>query len=798
MKISLDWLSDFVNLEGVSATELADRLSLRTAEVEGVSVVGESLSQVVVGEVLSCEPHPEADRLSVTQVAFGADEAVPVVCGAPNVRKGLKVAFAPIGSCLPGDLKIKKAKLRGVESFGMICSASELELADDQEGILELEDTAAVGVGLVEHLELADSVLELDNKSLTHRPDLWGHWGMAREVAAIWGRSLKGPALSPTFSDNAELPRIEIQDAQACPYYAALRVDLKGNPRPSPAWMARRLRAVGQRPIHDVVDLTNYILLEIGQPTHAFDADRVAGDALLVRSAENGEVLTTLDGQERSLACTDLLIADSSGPLALAGVMGGLSSEVHDGTTTLLLESAHFDAVRVRRSAARFGLRTEASTRFEKSLDPSWADLALRRFTHILAEIRPEASVAASPSWAGCSAAPERELALDPIRTASLLGLPSLSLEKITEPLQALGFGVREQEGSLLVSVPSWRASKDITQEVDLVEEVGRLSGYENIDPRPLERHSEFHLPEASWVLQRLLGRRLAGAWRGYETESYSFLHSAWATRLSLEEDDFLHLCNPVQDEVHLIRRDPIPSLLDQAAANLREHATGCLFEFAKGYEPDGETPQERSWLGVVMWGEEARVDGPGSFFGRARSVAEDLFIMAGVKAEPESGRGSFSWAHPVRSLSWQAQGVSVAVSGCPDPGLLAELGLRDRAWGLLLVDLAAVIGLHPSSHAFQAPPRFPGIKVDIALSLPRELAYAEVESAVRLAGGNLLESVQLFDLFEGDPLPPTHRSLGFRVLLRTAERTLEEKDERLFLDRVGAAALEMGGQLRA
>ncbi|KAA3610850.1 MAG: phenylalanine--tRNA ligase subunit beta [Planctomycetota bacterium] len=816
MKISLNWVGEFVDLDDQDPAQVAELLSLHTAEVEGLEVFGDNLREVVVGEVVECGRHPQADKLSVTRVAFGAGETVQVVCGAPNVRQGLKVAFAPVGTVLPGGLKLKKAKLRGELSMGMICSAQELELSEDHQGILELQPEAKVGQPLIEHLALADPVLELDNKSLTHRPDLWGHYGFARELAAILQRPLKPlPVLADWPEAQSEIP-IHLLDPEGCPLYLGLPVELGGRPSPSPEWLQRRLLAVGQRPLSDIVDLTNFVLLELGQPTHAFDLDRLSGPEIQVRAAEEGEVLTTLDGQPRSLQAQDLVIADGSGGVALAGVMGGGETEVGDSTERILLESAVFHPVRIRRTSKRLALRTEASSRFEKSLDPALAEQALQRFAYLLAKVRPQARLMAAPAKTGQAAAPQRRLQLEPAKTSALLGLP-LQAEEMLRPLQALGFQTEAKDESrqaYWVEVPSWRATKDVTLDIDLVEEVGRLAGYHRIEAVPLRAPVEAPWKDPVRNLARRLCDRMAGTHHGFESQAYSFLDQRWAKRLNLPLEAFARLQNPVQEGVDLVRRDPIPSLLEQVPANLLENERGLLFECAKGYQPgNGPLPEERIWFGAVAWSPKSKTeDGPESMFGRMRSLTEDLLrcaplddwqVQTGLPSKQDALQAP--WAHPSQSLCWHSSpktkdaGRILAVSAMLDPQLREELSLENVAVGLFLLDLAALTQLCEGRlPRFESPARFPAIKVDVALALPVTVAYDQVEKALREAGGKLLEDLRLFDIFQGASLGEGIRSLAFHATLRSASKTLSEKDEQKFLKRVEAAAQRLGGNLRS
>jgi phenylalanyl-tRNA synthetase beta chain len=809
MKISLNWLSDYVDLSDVSPERVAELLSLHTAEVEGIEVFGEAILDVVIGQVIECGQHPDADKLSVTQVEYGAEAPAQVVCGASNVRKGLKIAFAPVGCRLPGDFKIKKAKLRGVESRGMICSERELELSDEHAGILELADDAPVGQRLVDVLGMLDHVLELDNKSLTHRPDLWGHYGFARELAAILKRELKPlpvledlPAVpAPAAAQSDGNLSIQIDDPQSCAYYAALKVQLDGPPKAAPDWMQQRLIAVGQRPIDDLVDLSNYILLDIGQPTHAFDFERIHGAHIQVRRALELEPLRTLDDQNRQLNAEDLVIADADRAIALAGVMGGADAEVGPQTEHILLESASFHATRVRRTAHRLALRTEASSRFEKSLDPGFALLAIRRFAYLLQQIRPAAQCTQKAVFAGVDQLPEIKLSLNPARTAELLGLP-LTAAAMQDHLTRLGFSVVQKADDFEVTVPSWRATKDVTTTIDLVEEVGRLTGYDQIAAVPLMAPVVVPRLDPIRMLTRRLSSRLVGAHHAYESQAYTFLHEDWASRMNLAESDFVQIDNPVQDGVRFLRRDPIPSLLDQVVGNRREFSNGILFEAAKGYTPteSGGLPEQHKWLGLVLWQPQNQAAmGPASLFGQARSLCQDLFRCAGLRkysAQVAEPADLPAWAHPHRALSYK-QGLGMVAVLHPELRTRLELEKSDVA--VVMIDLEALQQIASRATVeFRAPSRFPAIKVDVALALPKSLPFAEVDSALRQAGGKILDDLQLFDLFEGGNLGPDQRSMAFHATLRVADRTLTDKDEQKFLTKVAKAAERIGGSLRS
>jgi phenylalanyl-tRNA synthetase beta chain len=805
MKISLGWIADFVDLGGVTPEQVAELLSLHVAEVEGLARTGETIADVLVGEVVACGRHPDADKLSVTKVAFGGAEAVDVVCGASNVRAGLKVAFAPVGAALPGGLKIKAAKLRGAPSVGMICSERELELSEEHAGILELPADAPVGAKLVDYLGLRDAVLELDNKSLTHRPDLWGHYGFARELAAILRRPLRPLDCDFTWPTAAPQWRIALADSD-CPLYLGVPIRLPGGPRPSPRAIRARLLAVGARPRNDAVDLTNYVLFETGQPLHAFDAAKLHGGVVQVRAARSGENLATLDGETRTLDGSELVIADAERAIALAGVIGGAESAVQDGSELLLLEAAAFRAARVRRAAQRFALRTDASSRYEKSLDPLGVEAAARRYCLLLRRARPDAEFAAAPARAGAAADPGLRVAFDPVRCAQRLGVDP-GADETRGILERLGFGVETGAGRVWqVRVPSWRATKDVAIEADLIEEVGRLHGYHRIAAAPLQAPVEPPRERPGRRLARRLATRLIGAHRAFETQAYAFLERAWVKRLRGDESAHLRVVNPVQADADLIRRDPIAALLQQAHENARERAAGRLFENARGYEPrTHDEPRERTWLGFVAWQRQPiPVQGPDSLFAQVRCVAEDLLrqsgLAQGIEAVPGGDEQLAPWLHPVHALRWRCDGATLAWGGRADPRVVADLDGERVGYGVLLLDLEALdtAAANASGARFRAPARMPAVKVDVALAVPTVRSYSEIEAALLAAGGKLLESLDLFDLYEGGTLAPGQRSLAFHAVLRAADRTLEDRDEQAFLERVKLAAEALGGHLRS
>ncbi|MDF1798956.1 MAG: phenylalanine--tRNA ligase subunit beta, partial [Planctomycetota bacterium] len=716
MFISYKWLGRHVDLTGISPTELARDLTLQTAEVEGVEPFAPALSQVVVGHVLEREPHPDADKLGICKVDLGPgpdgmpSEPAQIVCGAPNVAAGQLVAVARIGTTLPvaggeeGEtLKIKKAKIRGVESRGMICSERELGLGEEHDGIWVLPflpgtHADLIGTPVAEALGgvegQLDWIIEIDNKSLTHRPDLWGHRGLASEVAAIRGLELKPIATDlPPTGDAAPLPiRVE---SDGCSRYIGLAIDGLENGR-SPDWMRHLLLAVGQRPLDLFVDISNFVMLDLGQPNHLFDRTALAADGILVRDAKPGESMTTLDGTERKLDPRDILITSGGEAVALAGVMGGEQSKVQEGTTSMLLELATFEPTRIRLTGQRLGLRTDSSARFEKHLDPTLPLKAAAHLVALLGTLQPNMSLPSPPAEDGSWTDPACEVHLRPARCRAILGLDDTQLpdERIAQTLTSLGFGVLQNGDDWTVAVPSARATKDVGIEEDLIEEVGRIYRYDHIPEQrliaeliPMERDERRHLV-------RCIQDRLAGSAAFHETMAHSFLADGLCRALGIADDAFVRVKNPVAEGYERIRRSVVPSLVNLVAPNLRHASELRFFEVGKGYCPEFPTgdhaePAELHEAGLLLARAGARSSEPSAFGGTSlfglKAAVEDLLVhlerarpdrggvpgIAWTRPEPEDGLPVF--AHPGKAMIARATNAKGKAFG-PALAWLAEL----------------------------------------------------------------------------------------------------------------------------
>ena len=796
MKLSLNWIGRYVDLGGLSPEKVAEDLTLSVAEIEGIETFGAELRSVVVGEVLSCEPHPDSDHLHLCKVADGGGEALDVVCGAPNVAKGQKVPFARAGTVLPGGVKLKKTKIRGALSLGMILSEQEMGLAFESEGILVLPEDAPVGKPLTDVLPVLDTVLEIDNKSITHRPDLWGHYGFARELAALYGRELKPAAGEVRLPGEGETVPIHIEAPELCKRYIGLV--LEGlSVGPAPAWMRYLLAAVGQRPISNIVDLTNFLLLDLGQPMHAFDLERLRGPEIRVRRAGEGEVLRTLDGVDRILTPADLVIADAGGAVALAGVMGGEESEIRPGTRKMLLESANFDPVTIRRTAFRTALRSESSARFEKSLDPELAMTAVLKFVELLDEVCPGAKPAGPAVDAGGWKFRGLQVPLRRSRVALKLGV-EIPDERIEEILSSLSFTLHPSPEGWTVDVPSFRATKDISIEDDLIEEIGRIYRYDNIPPKAPLAELDVTWKDPALVLDRKVRRILSGDLRMREAYNYSFLPDELARKLGLEGEEYLVLQNPIAENLSRIRRDVLPGLLGSLELNLRHHDEVRLFEIGKGYRPEvrdeRRQPLEvRQAAGLVArkGGEDPfpEVKGLLEHLADRLDLGEARFELLGEGQAPP-------YLHPVRSLKLQVGEGEAGFMGEMHPSALEALGVSCKA-ALFSLDLKALLAAPKVERKYVPLPIYPPILVDVAVVVDESRRVGDVAQVIREAGKKLVAGVELFDIFRGPSIGEGKKSLAFHVTLLSPERTLGDKDEKKFLDRLRRALPQVGGALR-
>ncbi|MGH8011961.1 MAG: phenylalanine--tRNA ligase subunit beta [Candidatus Binataceae bacterium] len=815
MKLPLSWLKEFITLD-VELDELCSRLTMAGLEVENVERIEPTFSGVYAAKVLAVERHPNADRLSLCEVDAGAAGRWRVVCGAPNVRAGMFAALAKVGARLAGGVHgegtgsletavpLQAAVIRGVQSEGMLCSELELALSKEHEGILEIGGDATPGADLADYLQMPDRVLDL---AITpNRGDCLSVVGLAREIAALFGLRLKmpRPRLAKTPAHDGAHPSltVEIQAAELCPRYAALAME---NVRigPSPVTIRRRLELCGIRAVNNVVDATNYVMLELGQPLHAFDSDRLAGGAIVVRRAGNDKEFTTLDNVNRALEPADLLITDREKPLAIAGVMGGLNSEISSSTVRIIFESAYFEPMTIARTARRLSLRSEASYRFERGIDRAGQVNALLRvaeLTRKCAGARESAAlidIEANP-------APNREIILDPQAMAALLGV-KLPLVEVRRRLKAIGAKVTPMPGNRLkVTAPPFRP--DLNQAADLAEEVARLAGLDEI-PATLPIRTALVPPPDPWRSSIKRVRDLMTGCGLVECRTIAFIAPGENLRFpGFEGSEAVGVNNPLSAELSELRRSLLPGLLQALRFNLNREATAFHgFELGKVFGLRDGLVGERERIAGLSFGEYAcgAVGQPGvaASFATIKGIIESCLSALGVPERVEfepPAAGVLSYLHPGRSAQLQIDGEKLGIVGELHPAEMLRYELNS-ACVLFELDLSLLLSyVFLSRPAIEAPPKYPAVRRDLALVLTREYPAARILRALEEIGPALLESVEIFDIYEGSSIPQGKKSVALACCYRSKERTLtDEEVNRTHAALVEQATVRLGAELR-
>jgi phenylalanyl-tRNA synthetase beta chain len=737
MRVPVSWLREYVPVE-MPLDELATRLSIASAEVEGIEVRGVAdtdgnLALFRVGRVLEAVKHPNADRLQLTKVDVGDGEARSIVCGAWNFGAGATVAVALPGAVLPNGLTLERREVRGEVSDGMILAEDELDLGSDHTGIMLLPNDAEPGTPLADVLPLREAILLVE--STGNRPDLLSVYGVAREVAALYDLPLAPqPGSHPLELPDAKVD-IRIDDTAGCPRYIG-RLFEDVNIAPSPTWLKARLLAAGMRPISNVVDVTNYVMLALGNPLHAFDSTRLAEGRIVVRRARPGERLRTLDGVERDLTPDDLMIADAERSVALAGIMGGEETEIGEATATVLLEAANFEPYGLYRTSERLRLRTEGSNRWEKGVDPHLAEPAANLATSLLLELTGARLTAHADVH---DALPERPvIAYRPERADAVIGIETPPDEQ-RRLLVQLGFGLAGED----VVVPTWRA-RDITREIDVVEEVARFRLPDVPFTLP-ERRAMFGTLTRDQQLRRRVEDALVGL--GFAETYTPSLRPADATTWNLSE--------PISVELTALRTRLLPSLVDAAAGNLDAGAVAiALFEIARVYLPDGDLPNERVRVAGIA---------AGDFF-HGKGVVEALY--AALKAEPVFERAEDALFHPGKAARTSA-------------GLLGELHptVLDGTWCGFELDLEDLFTASREPVTYRDVISYPAIRQDLAVVVDEDVQAGEIVAAAREAAGAELREARVFDVYRGEPIPPGRKSVAFSVAFQSPDRTLADED---------------------
>jgi len=804
MKVSYQWLCDVVDIRDVPPSQLATRLTSAGLTVDGVTARVDGVSGVVVGLVVACEPHPNADRLQVCQVQTAVEAAaVTIVCGAPNVRAGQKVPVAKDGAVLPGG-RIGRAKLRGVESNGMLCSAKEIGLEikllprEQTEGLYILPEDAPIGADIVSYLHLDDVILDLD---LTpNRSDCLSIRGLAYEIGALYHRQIHLPeAVVPVVGQDSPVT-VEISTTLCTRYDAQVLMGLTN--QPAPLWMQMRLMSMGIRPINAIVDVTNYVMLELGQPLHAFDFDEVRGGTIVVRLASEAEEIVTLDGVTRTLPSESVVISDLERAIGIAGVMGAENSEIKRSTRRVILESAHFDAPSVRRTGQRLGLHSEAQQRFEKGIDEETIDAALRRATELYVSLcgatlvgdsvrvirdAEDAQTMSRDSRRDVPTGQGMCIEFEPMRCRALLGA-EIDEAQMRSVFERLGFSTEDNGAIWSVRVPTRR--QDIQREADLVEEVARFIGYDTIPSTLPVGPTTAGVRTLNQQLQRITRNKLVA--NGiFEVFTYSFTHPNRLDALRLPADSeyrrMVPLALPMSDERTVLRTHLLPSLAQVAAYNLtRGSAGGSIFEIARVYRPDAlplvAQPKEvLQWAGLWFGDHEGSISQRPSAFDYydAKGAVETWLESIGLMNRATYVRTNLPWYHPGRAAQVCIDDTVIGTIGQLHPETAASLGLQNGVYAEF--DLAVTEHLLPPDLRTRALPRFPASLRDLAVVVASDVAVADVVAlasrAVDKVAPGVLESCKLFDVYQGEGIAPGYQSLAFAFVYRAPDKTLTEDE---------------------
>jgi len=772
MLVPLEWMRQYVDCD-LPVELIAERLTLAGLEVEGIESVGEPMPNVVVGRILSIEKHANADRLVVCDVDVGGASR-HIVCGATNMKVGDKVPTALVGATLPGGFMIEKRPLRGVPSEGMMCSEAELGMGEDADGLLILADSAPVGTRFDEYAKLDDKVFDVSLNP--NRPDCACMVGIARELAALVGSRLREP--STELIENGppveELTRVDVPDADLCPRYTA-RVVTDVTVGPSPMWMAERLRRGGLRPINNIVDATNYVLLELGHPLHAFDYDKLGENRIVVRRARAGESITTIDDVERKLTGNMLVIADADAPAGLAGIMGGMDSEISGDTRRVLLESACFQPQSIRRTSKMLGLMTEASYRFERGTDIELVPGALDRAAQLIAELA-GGRVATGTVDVYPSPTARREVTLRPNRARRMLGC-RISTGRMNDYLERLGFDVAERNKNLVVTVPARRV--DVSMESDLIEEIGRLHGYDRLPSKAVIRPDVVTRDRRRHDTRNLVRDVLAAA--GFsEAISYSFISPQLAADAGFSDhaDRMLRIRNPLSSEQNAMRMSLIPGLLSAVRANHRRGRPDCrMFEIGRVFLPrEGQPlPHERVRLAFAASGLAIAKSWA------TASQQTDLFMLKGVIetladrlgiSSPEFAPHHYPFLEPLHSFSVKFDRLTV---GCL--GAVLSVSGEETVY-ICELDIHDLISRRVPDRFYTRISQYPPSYRDLALVVPENVAAGDVEATLRTAAGETLAELRLFDLYRGRPqVPAGKKSLAYSLTFIHNERTLTDQE---------------------
>jgi len=785
MFLSMNWISDFVDLTGLDKTKLINQFSLSAAEVENeIFYKGSDISGIVVAEIKSVEDHPESKKLHLLKVDAGDTELTDVVCGAPNVRVGMKTAFAKVGAQI-GDITIAPRPLAGYMSHGMCCSEKEIGISDDNTGIMEIADDIANGTDIKTVYDIDDIIFEVDNKSLTNRPDLWGHYGIAREFATLAKRPLK-PLDCVDLSLYNNLPKVDMKiEDKLCQRYSCLQVD-NITKTVSPVNMRIRLFYCGMRGINLLADLTNYLMLEMGQPMHAFDSRKV--ESIRIKRFDKPFTFRTLDGVDRDIDENTLMICNADTPVAIAGIMGGLDSEIVDDTTTLTLESATFDAVSIRKSTVRLSHRTDASMRYEKCLDPEMTVPAIARFVKLLSDIDPEMKVVSSLTDEYAYKYDTITLDFDKSFVDRYTGI-EISADTITDTLTALGFDVKADGNSFSVTVPSWRATKDVTLKADIIEEITRIYGYDNFDIHTAQAPLYPVRADVEKSVEDRIKDILVKRYSLHELHSYIWAYHDEYKALGIETEDNIKLVNATNPNIETIRKSIIPTQLCQVKYNTGYAPEFGVFEIGRtvdGIDENGLCKEHKK-LAITLFSKIRSTEELYRELYKMICVLADDIKHQAVIASPMEATHSYQHLRNLNSLG--CAGRVIGEIGIAHPVVSKKI---DRKASIVYaeIDVREFSDIENLSISYEEPSRFPEMEIDLSFVSDK---FAPIAEAIKAQNCELIKNVSVTDIYEDE----NGKSITVRIIFSHSERTLTREEVMAVADNVIANLEAKGIELK-
>lgn len=786
MFLSMNWICDFVDLTGLDKVKLINQFSLSTAEVENeIFFKGSDLSGVVVAEIKSVENHPDSKKLHLLKVDAGEAELTDVVCGAPNVRVGMKTAFAKVGAKI-GEIEIAPRALAGYTSYGMCCSEKEIGISDDNSGIMEITDDVANGTDLKDVYQIDDIIFEVDNKSLTNRPDLWGHYGIAREFAALAGRALK-PIETVDLSAYDNLPKVDMKiEDSLCQRYSCMQVE-NITTSVSPVNMRIRLYYCGMRAINFLADLTNYLMLEMGQPMHAFDSRKVG--KIRIKRFDKPFTFTTLDGVDRNVDENTLMICNDNTPVAIAGIMGGLDSEIVEDTTTLTLESATFDAASIRKSSVRLAHRTDASMRYEKCLDPEMTDTAIGRFLKLLQDIDNGVKVVSALTDEYAYHYDHIILSFDKAFVDRYTGI-EIANDTIIKTLISLGFDASVSDDNFSVSVPSWRATKDVTMKADIIEEITRIYGYDNFDIHTTRSPLYPVRPAVEKTVEDKIKDLLVKRFSLHELHSYLWAYNDELKALGMDVDGEIKLANASNPNIETIRKSIIPTQLCQVKVNTSYAPDFGIFEIGRVVSAVDENNLcvEKKKLAVTLYSKQSSV---AESYMKLREIIE---VMVDDLKHKEitfaKKKAQYSYQHPRNLNTILCDGIEIGEIGIVHPVVSKKI---DKKASIVFaeIDVTALADIKNASIQYEEPSKFPGIELDLSFVAN---AFAPIKEAILKENSPLIKKIEVTDVYEDND----SKSITTRLTFAHPEKTLKREEVQEIADRVISALKNQGIDLKS